>query len=331
MIKVSLIVAAYNIEDYIERCIESLLKQTCTDIEIVIVNDGSTDNTLSKIESIVKNDNRVKIINKKNEGVVEARRIGLLNSSGEYVIFIDGDDWIDIETCQKCYEKLQKDNYDIGYYGYYVAYDNGKNIKVDIDIKDKILRGKEFLKELLLVTVRGCLWSKIFKRSYLLDNNIEFPKDIIYGEDLAASINIACSEPKVIIINEPFYYYYQREDSITNSKLTNQAFHIIKALDYIKECMIERNLFEEFREEYNYLVYRNLFYSFITCSNEISNIHKELYAQWSKKNIKINGNKYIVEHKINSPSNEKIRIILYGINYNLGALFIKIRSKIKES
>lgn len=328
MPKISLIVAAYNIEDYIERCIESLLKQTLIDIEIVIVNDGSTDGTLNKIKSVIKNDNRVKLINKKNEGVVEARRTGFISSTGEYVLFIDGDDWIDVKTCQRCYEKLAEDDYDILCYGYYMAYDDGRNIKVDI--KEEILTEKQLLRELLLVNIKGCMWTKVIRRSYLIDNNIDFPKGIIYGEDLAMSIDIACYKPKVITISEQFYYYYQRENSITNSKLTNQAFHIINALDYAKECMIKKNLFEEFIEEYNYLVYRNLFYSFITCNNEVNDVHKELYYKWIKRNIEINKNPYIVSHKNKSPSNEKIRILLYGINYKMGSSFVRIRNVIKR-
>ncbi len=328
MPKISLIVAAFNIENYIERCIESLLNQTLIDIEIVIVNDGSTDSTLNKIENMINNDNRVKLINKENAGVVEARRTGFINSTGEYVLFIDGDDWIDIETCKRCYEKLIEDNYDILYYGYYMAYDDGRNIKVEVN--EEILDDKQFLRELLLVNVKGCMWTKIIRRNYLLENNIGFPKDIIYGEDLAMLVDIACYKPKVITINEPFYYYYQRKDSITNSKLTNQGFHIIKALDYIKECMIKKNLFIEFNEEYNYLVYRNLYYSFITCNNEVNELHKELYSNWTKRNIKINENKYIVDHKNKSPNNEKIRILLYGNNYNLGRLFVKFRNFIKR-
>lgn len=330
MPKISLIVAAYNIEDYIERCIESLLNQTFTDIEIVIVNDGSTDNTLKKIENVIKNDNRVKLINKENKGVVEARRTGFINSTGDYILFIDGDDWLDVRTCQKCYEKLLEDNYDIVYYGYYMAYDDGKNIKVDIDVKEDILKEKQFLRELLLVNVKGCMWTKLIRRSYLIDNNIDFPKGIIYGEDLAMSVDIACYKPKVITINEQFYYYYQRENSITNSKLTNQAFHIINALEYIKECMVKKKLFEDFIEEYNHLVYRNLFYSFITCNNEVNDVHKELYCNWIKRNIEINKNRYIVDHIKKSPSNEKLRILLYRKNYQIGKLFVKIRNYIKR-
>lgn len=329
MPKISLIVAAYNIEDYIERCVKSLINQTFTDIEIVIVNDGSTDGTLDKIKRVIKNDNRVKLINKKNEGVVAARKTGFINSTGEYILFIDGDDWLDVNTCQICNEKLIEDNYDILYYGYYMAYDNGKNIRVDV--KEEILKDKQFLRELLLVNIKGCMWTKVIRRSYLIKNNIDFPKGIIYGEDLAMSVDIACYKPKVVTINEPFYYYYQREDSITNSKLTNQGFHIIKALDYGKECMVRKNLFEEFMEEYNYLVYRNLFYSFITCNNELSDIHKELYCNWIKKDIKINKNKYILNHIKELSNNEKIRISLYKRNYNLGKLFVKIRNYIKET
>ena len=111
--KVSIIVAAYNIEDYIKRCMYSIVNQTFKDIEIIVVNDGSTDNTLNIINDFAKNDARIKIIDKKNGGLIEARKSGLEIASGEYILFLDGDDWLHLEAIEKLYQEAKKDNFDI--------------------------------------------------------------------------------------------------------------------------------------------------------------------------------------------------------------------------
>ena len=124
--KVSIIVAAYNIEDYIKRCMYSIVNQTFKDIEIIVVNDGSTDNTLNIINDFAKNDARIKIIDKKNGGLIEARKSGLEIASGEYILFLDGDDWLHLEAIEKLYQEAKKDNFDIVLYNFYLAYDNNK-------------------------------------------------------------------------------------------------------------------------------------------------------------------------------------------------------------
>ncbi|MDU4936124.1 MAG: glycosyltransferase family A protein, partial [Peptostreptococcaceae bacterium] len=101
--KVSIIIAAYNIEDYINRCLNSIVNQSFKDIEIIVVNDGSTDNTINIINNFAKNDVRIKVIDKKNGGLIEARKSGLARASGEYILFLDGDDWLHIEAIEKLY------------------------------------------------------------------------------------------------------------------------------------------------------------------------------------------------------------------------------------
>ena len=122
--KVSVIVAAYNIEDYIERCINSVINQSFSDIEIIVVNDGSSDGTLEKLNILKEFDSRIKIINKENEGVIEARKTGLKLSQGDYVLFIDGDDWIDLNTIKLLKKIVLEGDYDIVCYNGKWVYDN---------------------------------------------------------------------------------------------------------------------------------------------------------------------------------------------------------------
>lgn len=328
MIKISIIIAAYNIERYIEKCISSLINQTFSNIEIVVVNDGSTDNTLDIISNLAKKDLRIKVINKKNEGLIEARRTGYENASGDYLIFIDGDDWLDIKACELVHKQIKEHSYDIVNYTYFTAYENGKNIKSEI--KSQRLNESEFLRELLLINIKPCIWSKAIKRKFLEENNITFPKGVTYGEDLAMSIKMACNKPSVITINEPLYYYFQRNGSITNSKLTEQALDIIKVLDYGKEYMKNRGMYNLFVEEYEYLSYRNLFYSFVIAKNDINDIHKEIYIKWKEINRNLSSNKYIREHRRNMSTKERIKMNLFDFNYEVGAYYVKFRNLLKK-
>lgn len=129
MAKVSIIIAAYNIEDYIERCLISCMNQTFQDIEIIVVNDGSTDSTLEKINKCTYYDSRVKIIDKKNAGLIEARKSGFKIAKGEYILFIDGDDWIDLESIRILYNKAKENDYDIVCYKYLLKYEDGTEKK----------------------------------------------------------------------------------------------------------------------------------------------------------------------------------------------------------
>lgn len=328
MVKISIIIAAYNIEGYIEKCISSLVNQTFTNIEIVVVNDGSTDDTPNIINRLAKNDSRIKIINKKNSGLIEARRSGFENSTGDFLIFIDGDDWMDIESCEKIYKEIKESDYDVVNYTYYTAYEGGSNIKVEI--KEAILEKNEYLKELLLINLRPCIWSKAIRRQFLIDNNIVFPKNVTYGEDLAMSINIACNNPKVITINEPLYYYFQRSGSITNSKLTKQALDVVTVLEYVKKYMSDKGIYNNFKQEYEYLAYRNLFYSFVISRNDINDVHRALYNKWRELYVKEDQNKYIKMHRKVISCKEKIRMSLFDINYHTGATYTKLMNLLRK-
>lgn len=123
-IKISVIVPAYNIEQYIERCLISIKNQTLDDIEIIVVNDGSIDNTLSKIKKCSSGDNRIKIINKKNQGSIEARKSGLKEATGKYILFVDGDDWLEKDALNILYKKAEEDLADIVIYNAFDVYDN---------------------------------------------------------------------------------------------------------------------------------------------------------------------------------------------------------------
>ena len=206
--KVSIIVAAYNIENYIKRCMDSIVSQTFKDIEIIVVNDGSTDNTSKIIESFANNDKRIKTIDKQNEGLIEARKTGFKNSVGDYLLFIDGDDFLELNAINDAYLYASRYSFDIVCFNSFKAYDEYK-IQFDTFYNEEIV-ASEPLTALLLDKILPAIWAKMIKREFIIKNQIKFPSNISYGEDLATVANWFMHNSKIGLLNKNLYNYYQR-------------------------------------------------------------------------------------------------------------------------
>ena len=326
MKKVSIIIAAYNIEDYIERCLISCMNQTFKDIEIIVVNDGSTDRTLEKINKCTYDDSRVKIIDKKNAGLIEARKSGFNIAKGEYILFVDGDDWIDLESIRILYNKAKENNYDIVCYKYLLKYEDGTE-KKGWDTKLDEIKKDSLLELLFECKITHSIWSKFIKRSFILDNNIEFPNDISYGEDLAFVYTLAMYSPLFTIIDEYLYFYYKRNGSL-DSEINERTIEIIKALSFVKEQLIKNNIYEKYREEFEYMAYMQAYcirkkYIF----NNRNKISRSLFKNWRKLNININSknNKFYKKLYKNDCKKDLIIEEICKKSYILGQLYYKLR------
>lgn len=318
MANVSVIIAAYNVELYIDRCLDSVVQQTLKDIEIIVVNDGSTDKTLEKLLIYANKDNRIKIVDKKNEGLIEARKSGLEVSSGEFLMFVDADDWLDIRACEKLYKKAMELDLDILCYGLYHAFDDRLEIKNIYDFK--LARGEEYLNLVLLNKARANIVLQLLKREFLIRNNIIFPSDITYAEDLAITVTLACNEPIVGTLNEPLYYYYQRENSVTN-KVSNKVFDVELAINSIRKELDQKGYMEKYYYEFEYLMFIHLYYHRVIAVGYTGEIHKALYDKWKDKKLNIKNNKYYKEFISTMTIREKLKLILYNTNYNLGNIY----------
>ena len=156
--KISIIIPAYNVEAYIEKCINSVINQTYDDIEVIIINDGSTDNTAEIIEKYSKIDNRIKIVNKYNSGVSDSRNVGIEMFTGDYVFFLDSDDWVEKDYIIKAVDVLEKNNIDILFNGWVIdtngvtvcKYDFGNDFAMDREEAIKTLIEQKYLKRILL-------------------------------------------------------------------------------------------------------------------------------------------------------------------------------------
>lgn len=322
--KVSVIVAAYNIEEYIERCILSIINQTLKEIEIIIVNDGSTDKTLEKIINLSLKDNRIKVVNKNNEGVLEARKTGLNVSNGEYILFVDGDDWLENNTLEILYSSAKTGNKDIILYNAFWSYDDRKEVRENLN---KL--GNDIIASLLLGNIMASICSKFIKKSYIVNNNIKFPNNMEYGEDLAMSFELLLHNPSIDIIDENLYNYYQRKDSITKI-YTNKVLDLDKVLNFIRYRLDEKNIYEIYRKEFEYLVFSHLFFYRVIKNDNLKFNQNKIHEKWKQREINIYKNKYIRLYLDNEPLSSRLRIGFYNTNYKLGKVYDFSRESFKK-
>lgn len=223
--KISVIVPVYGVEKYISKCLNSLVNQTLNDIEIIVVNDGTKDNSQKIIDEYVKKyPDKVKSFIKENGGQGSARNYGLKQANGEYIGYVDSDDYVELDMYEKLYNKAINDNLDIAICGNYNVSEDYKNKKVDLefikyeDNKINALLGKK------------AVWNKIYKKSIV--EKLEFRSKVWY-EDFDFSIKAICSAKKIGYVNEPLYNYLLREGSTMNNSNVVRNLEILDAFNEI--------------------------------------------------------------------------------------------------
>lgn len=215
MKKISVIIPVYNCEEYIKRCIDSIINQTYDNIQIIVVNDGSTDNT----ENILKNYTNITLINKKNEGVSKARNTGLSLADGDYVYFCDADDFLEKNAFEVLVNEYGEN--DLLRFGHYVVNGDDKKEKTNAD---DVLAGvnlnfdnEKILEYLISNKTEGHLWNYLFKLNVIKDNKILFDEELFYQEDVMFLLEYCLKIKNVKVISNPFYNYYVNENSVTKN------------------------------------------------------------------------------------------------------------------
>lgn len=277
MPKVSVIVPVYNVENYIEKCLNTLVNQTIQDIEIIIVNDGSTDNSKNVIEKFIKKyPEKIVYLEKENGGLSDARNYGLPYAKGEYIAFLDSDDYVEFDMYERMYEVAKKENSDMVECDFIWEYPNKQ--KQDIG---KIYNGKHEMLE----KVRVVAWNKLIKRQILNDTQILFPKGYRY-EDVEFTYKLIPYLNKVSFLKKPCIHYVQRENSISNSQ-NERTREIFNVLDNVINFYKEKNFYDEYKEELEYVYTRYLLCSSLLRMVKIKNKEVRnniLNETWEKLN-----------------------------------------------
>ena len=247
MAKVSVIIPVYNVDKYLSKCLDSVIAQTCSDIEIICVNDGSTDNSAQILSEYSNRDSRIKMITKPNGGLFSARHVGMVSAAGEYLLFVDSDDWIEKTLVEKTLNKITETGADVVIFGAYSV--KGKSVskgmysvnKIPAKFKERILSLKDY--ENNLFAFPPTAWCKLYRRKFVEDNNIRF-QEIKDGEDQLFYLHTMLTAKSVYILDENFYYYVKnRAGAITSDTRKTSVSPILNF--YAAEDLLKKTQSDE--------------------------------------------------------------------------------------
>lgn len=342
---VSVIVPIYNVEKYLRRCIESLINQTYYEIEIILVNDGSPDDSEKICKEYMLKDKRIKLINKENGGLSDARNVGLKNSQGKYVYFIDSDDWCEKNTIECMVTQMELLDVDLCVCGYSVDYFN-ENFSIIKNLESKVFQGKpqiaESIHELDSNGMFNIVWNKMYKNNIIIENNILFKKDGIPGEDLLFN-NAYFKKIHSICFIEEILYHYMRQDE--DSLVTQYRENLYsKILYFNQEIELLYKYFDMNNEKYQNVYINKIMENILACipniyrDNNLNFLQRQIYLKqikedrFFKKNIKKANPKTLNEKIIkiiltinNIYINNILLTFIFCLRYKLSYFYRKLR------
>ena len=286
MHKVSIIIPIYNVEQYLVKCLDSVVNQTYKNLEIICVNDCSPDNSAKILEKYALKDNRIRVLNRENNGGLSAaRNSGLDIATGEYIYFIDSDDWIDLDYIKKMVQAIETSNAEIVINMKVVT--EKENISAlyvhpthEIDYAGNFLNYTEAIQNLMVNA-----WNRIIKRNFIEKYKLRFPENYIY-EDLYFHYISLVNTDKIYVINSSCYHYLSRDTGISKND-PNKDIGNIKIFDKIYDYYKENNLLEKGVKIFSVLPYfsinsqekYNIFKNYFVKIEEYLFSHKALYNE----------------------------------------------------
>lgn len=264
----SVVVPVYNVEEYLPKCIESILNQTYNQLEVILVDDGSIDNCSQICDTFAERDTRIKVIHQENLGLVVARKAGLNIAKGEYITFVDGDDWIEQDMYLKLIKTIEQVNADFVDSGHFCNI--GEFSRIDRKLErniyklDDYTRYKAFLSLLNLddfIKINQNIWCKVFKDSIIKEAYAKVPDAMQYGEDVIAIVHCILKASKVAQVEEVFYHYRYREDSLSHLKSVSLIRKELSVWNYCGNIMLKNNRFIT-QNEIDCFLFRRMYTSF---------------------------------------------------------------------
>ncbi len=239
---ISIIIPCYNSEATIGKCLESVIHQDYGNIEIVVIDDGSTDKTSGIVNTFREKNSRIVIVHQQNSGVSKARNVGIKTASGEYICFVDSDDWVEKNYCSVLLEHLIKNNSDISIVQPFheQLFTDDTITESDTEEKVEIISGEKGL-ELLLEDkeIQSHPWGKLFRKN--LFDNINFPEHLQAFEDYFTLFKVFDKAEKIVISNKKLYHYIEFPDSLSHNLTPERAFHFFQAILESHHYVSERN------------------------------------------------------------------------------------------
>ena len=273
--KVSIIIAVYNCEKYIESCARSLFEQTLDDIEYIFVNDATPDKSIIILNNVIldypNRQSNIKILNlKKNDGVANARRIGIDNSTGEYIIHCDSDDWVDKDMYEQLYNKAKETDTDIVGCNFRHEY-----FDIQYDFHQQYANSiEENIKRLINGKIFPSLCTSLTRRKVIVENQLSFPIGLNMGEDLFFNLQLYLHVKKIVSMDWAPYHYRHTEDSSCVQRTRKSIDSDIAIAGLIESFMKEHGLYNQYAKDIEY----RKFFSKLPLIHNLDD--KELYKEW---------------------------------------------------
>ncbi|MDO4194073.1 MAG: glycosyltransferase family 2 protein [Erysipelotrichaceae bacterium] len=268
MPEISVVVPVYNVRDYLRKNIESILAQTFTDYELILVNDGSKDDSLSILREYEQKDDRITVIDKPNGGLSDARNAGMAIASGKYIQFIDSDDFVEPQLLEKCRRKLEETDADMvifDIYQYFLA--TGKKEVIANTYDENGIYSIRTNPE-LIVSIQNAAWNKMYRLSLFRDNDIIYPWGCYY-EDLGTTYRLLARSDKVAFINEPLYDYLQDRPGNITHQFNFSVYHVLDMVKLTLDDYKNLGIYETYYEELKCLGARNI----LECLKKTRNVN----------------------------------------------------------
>ena len=316
--KVSIIIPAYNAEDYISKCLNSVISQTYKNFEVIVLNDGSTDLTKFLVEQFLEFDDRIILINKPNTGTYSTRKMGLKKATGDLVFNLDADDFLEKNALELLVKKMFATNANL-VIGNHFHIIKGKRKLVVTELPKEHSR-IELIRSLLVNNIKGYLWGKLFSKELLFDLDLQVEN--MLQEDFLVNLHVFLTKDvRIAQVSEPVYNYIVHPNSANSSK--NKVFieNVIRFNEIAEELLREYNCYKPLSREFklykcrNWVVYARMGGSLAKNKNYIEKFYKENYTSFSK---------------INLATYQNIEMLVYRRNYKAGKLLTRSFKKIQE-
>lgn len=255
---VSIIIPVYKVEKYLPHCVESILRQTYGDWELLLIDDGSPDRSGQICDEYAAKDAKIRVFHKKNGGVSSARNVGLDNAKGEWVMFVDADDWIEPQCIETCMKAVEKEHLDLVQFNYRMVNDKG----VNLPSKTKEIPAMESEKYIKQNSFNVCVWGALIARSIITANSIRFAEDINLAEDQLFIMTSMVNALRIAFIKDTLYNYLQIETSAVHNSKTKD---ILKSMDLLNDFKQSHPIFNK------HIVYQNNQFCYqLVLNNEMS-------------------------------------------------------------
>ena len=241
--KISIIIPVYNVEKFLRQCLDSIVNQTMREIQIICVNDGSMDNSRTILHEYADRDSRIIVIDKPNGGLSAARNAAYPHIQGKYTLFVDSDDWIALDLCEKTFAKAERSDADIIFFFWQEEPEQKKKCANFLQIPPQ---DTTTVQEKIPLLERGYIWNKLWRSDFLFDNHLTFPEGL-YFEDILFSWQGITKARRIFVIPEHFYHHRDNPHSVVNS-CNKTGFDTIPIYKMIEQFLRTAGYYDDYRE-----------------------------------------------------------------------------------